>query len=433
MSHLSTLNPLLLDPSRPTLFELVSASQLSDLLSPTVRYILASLASRHPRYLLRLVLHFDELYALLSAAIELRCLKLSNASFTESFYDLARRRVLKADRAVVAASGSLPSVQHKVDRLAALRPREIYSSLFALVGLPYILTKLDLYYESLQAASVFRSHAQRSNPDDSNADPIARRKLKLKLFITKYFAKLYPSLKLSASTISLLLSILYLFGRTPYHSLTDFLLAIRYTRQSPDSAPFSSPSRSSSSSSSSSLSSPSPLRKLIALALRASDLTLKGVLPTAVFALKLLEWWHASDFPRQLAQSTRRRQREELQQQQQQQQQLDEMDAENDEQSAEEPKYALDPPDLPSPTSDTSPDDDKETNEQCAICHHKIKEPTAIETGQVFCYSCIYSYINSSAANSPVRCPVTKQRLLLCRYDAVTESWLVGGLRRLVV
>ncbi|KAK9383288.1 Pex12 amino terminal region-domain-containing protein [Kockiozyma suomiensis] len=425
MSHLSTLNPLLLDPSRPSLFELVSASQLSDLLSPTARYILASLAARRPRYLLRLVLYFDELYATLSGIIELRCLTVWNASFTESFYDLARRRVVRADRAVVAASGDLKSVQEKVDKLAELRSRDVYASLFALVGLPYIVGKCDLYYESLQTALLFRARS------DDGEETNQTRLQKAKKLVLKWFTKLYPSMKLSASGISLLLSILYLFGRTPYNSVTDFLLGIRYTRQTQrqkltSSLPLSAPAKI------------SVLRNLMRILLKGFDMALRGALPIAVFSLKLLEWWHASDFPRQLAQSTRRRQRE-LQIAE------EEEDRERTQSSSEEKstKYALDPPEQPQrlsmPLTTSKVGNEKATDEACVLCGHRIKEPTAIETGRVFCYACIYGYITSHPAPTAdcvdvaVRCPVTHQRLLGVQFETVSGRWLASGLRRLIV
>lgn len=58
------------DPFRPSFFELVAQEQLSQLLKPAVRYVLTVLAQRHPRYLLRIVNRFDEVYALLMLAVE---------------------------------------------------------------------------------------------------------------------------------------------------------------------------------------------------------------------------------------------------------------------------------------------------------------------------------------------------------------------------
>ena len=60
----------LTSPSKPSLFELLSEGQLNSLLAPTCRYLLALLTHRHPRYLLRILNSFDEVYALLSLIVE---------------------------------------------------------------------------------------------------------------------------------------------------------------------------------------------------------------------------------------------------------------------------------------------------------------------------------------------------------------------------
>ncbi|KAK9324515.1 Pex12 amino terminal region-domain-containing protein [Lipomyces orientalis] len=413
MSHLSTLNPLLLDPSRPTLFELISAEQLSGLLSPSVRYVLAYFAARHPRYLLKLVLYFDELYALLSSAIELRCLRTWNASFTESFYDLARRRVLKADRSVIAASGNARDVESRIDKLARLRDRDIYGSLFSLVGVPYFQEKIERYYEGVQSRSLFRSH----NTTDVNLTRWAW----IRAILERVLVKLYPSLKLGAGSITLLLNLLYLFGKTPYHSLTDLLLGIRYTRQSGNA--FAVPQKRHATAEG--YGPRTPMQHIQAGASRGFDVALSSILPTAVLALKFLEWWHASDFPRQLSQSTRRHQRE-LQQAREQ-----EFAVEAGETGTESAAttYALDAPLKPNEGESYK----KETG-LCGICGQQMKDPTVIETGRVFCYNCIYSYITSTPEDAKaVRCPLTGQRLLGCRFDETSERWIASGLRRLVI
>lgn len=63
------------DPYRPSFFELAAQEQLGDLLKPALRYTLAVLAQRNPRYLLRVVNRFDEVYALIMWAIERHYLK----------------------------------------------------------------------------------------------------------------------------------------------------------------------------------------------------------------------------------------------------------------------------------------------------------------------------------------------------------------------
>lgn len=63
------------DAYRPSFFELAAQEQLRDLLQPALRYVLAVLAQRNPRYLLRIVNRFDEVYALCMFMVERHYLK----------------------------------------------------------------------------------------------------------------------------------------------------------------------------------------------------------------------------------------------------------------------------------------------------------------------------------------------------------------------
>ncbi|KAK9457534.1 Pex12 amino terminal region-domain-containing protein [Dipodascopsis uninucleata] len=410
MSHLSTLNPLSLDPLRPTLFELISSEQLSALLSPSARYILAYFASRHPRYLLKLVLKFDELYLLIAGLIEYRCLKVWNSSLTESFYDLSRRRTLRAGKAALAASGYAKPVKDRLERLSELRNKEIFGSLFFLVGVPYLKEKLDRYHSYLQSQSLLGS--RRALPQDASGLVV------LKYRLAQIFLRYYPTIKFTSETFTIILNILYLFGKVESHSIVDALLGIKYVRQSGPA--FSLPKDSESTPSRR----PTSSRTQLILS-RGADIALSSVLPMAVFALKFTEWWYASDFARQLSQSTRR-QRASIQD--------DDADLilnNKADQNIKNP-CVLDPPiRINSPENN----DAKEKNTAlCPLCSSEINNPAIIETGKVFCYNCIYSYISNTPQDaSCVRCPVTNQRLLNCKYDDVMEKWTSGSLRRLIV
>jgi peroxin-12 len=63
------------DALRPSFFELVAQEQLRDLLAPALRFVVATLAQRHPRALLRVANRFDEVYALAMYAVERHYLK----------------------------------------------------------------------------------------------------------------------------------------------------------------------------------------------------------------------------------------------------------------------------------------------------------------------------------------------------------------------
>ncbi|KAK5052904.1 ubiquitin-protein ligase peroxin 12, partial [Cryomyces antarcticus] len=83
------------DEQKPSLFELLSEQQLSALIPPSLRYLLALATHRHPRYLLRILNSFDEVYALLSLVVERYYLRTYGGGFTENFYGLKRERVLR--------------------------------------------------------------------------------------------------------------------------------------------------------------------------------------------------------------------------------------------------------------------------------------------------------------------------------------------------
>ncbi|MCO5594456.1 hypothetical protein L7F22_048486 [Adiantum nelumboides] len=96
MDLLQSVDPTKSSPSsdalRPSFYELAAQEQLQDLLKPCLRYVLSVLAQRNPRYLLRIVNRFDEVYALMMWMIERHYLHTWGSSFAENFYGLRRRR-----------------------------------------------------------------------------------------------------------------------------------------------------------------------------------------------------------------------------------------------------------------------------------------------------------------------------------------------------
>lgn len=138
--------------------------------------------------------------------------------------------------------------------------------------------------------------------------------------------------------------------------------------------------------------------------------SLKILLPTSIFFLKFLEWWHASDFARQLSAKTTA-------------------------------SIELPPPwTIPPPASDEDSEDEEGLLERqgrklvklptdtriCAICSEELTNPTAVQTGYVFCYPCIFRWVQEGEeepGSGKGGCPVTGVRLL-----GGTD-----GLRRLMV
>lgn len=119
---------------------------------------------------------------------------------------------------------------------------------------------------------------------------------------------------------------------------------------------------------------PGGIRAALARALISSPRllldSLKVILPTAIFFIKFLEWWYSPSSPaRSLSTSPL--------------------------------GPAVPPPKLLSPHP-KGLQVDKTQYGQCPICRGPINNATALPTGYVFCYKCIYDQVEKNG-----RCPVT--------------------------
>ncbi|KAK2768144.1 ubiquitin-protein ligase peroxin 12 [Emmonsiellopsis sp. PD_33] len=408
------------DDSKPSLFdlrdseltiiEILSEQQLSALLPPSLRYLLAITAHRHPRYLLRALNSFDELYALLSLLVERYYLRTFGGSFTENFYSLKRERVLETK------NGEIPRAQlgaaAPVRETLKLRNADIWRNLAIMVGIPYLKRKLDESYDIHAAphAALAASGGPRYNPDDSLPhNPTVRQRL---MYHYKWFLRnVYPSLNAAYYFAILAFNLAYLFDNTKYSSPFLWLIGTRIRRLGPaDFAaieaatqppkPKPTPAGSRPGGALSFLSPQNMYPHLLG--------SLKILLPTSIFALKFLEWWHASDFSRQLARKATEA--------------LDlpapvvsgmispsaaaasALKAKSEKPTQSQPQTTSSKRTNP-PISSTSylpiftvpiPPVDPSTPDvpPCPICLNPLNNPTACQTGYVFCYSCIFRWIN---------------------------------------
>lgn len=374
MDYYSSLDPNALDPDNPTIFEILSARQLQDLVSPSLRYILVHYAQRNPQYLLKIVNKYDELYALLMLVVEYNHLKNWNSSFTEKFYGLKRSRTLQVNP--LNTKLHAPQVLYPQSKLSK---RQIYASLFFLVAVPYMKEKLDARYDILKGRYAFRSIEEaRQNLYD---DPTASTADKVRFEVDRIIYNVYPIVTSASSLVTLAFYLGYLFSKTTATGPADLLIGFKYTRF--NQFDYREEER----------------RKLAGLGTNFGRVrsaitgTLSYALPTSMFLLKFLEWWSQSEFAHQLSKNGRN--------------------------SGDE--------DLPEPEK---PAHVASEEGSCPLCSKTMENPTAIETGVVFCYRCIFDYLQDGDEKTGGHCPVTGQRLLLCRWkDGI---WEVGGLRRLV-
>ena len=294
----------------------------------------------------------------------------------------------------------------------------MWKNLLVMVGVPYLKRKLDEAYavQVPQAALVGR----RFNRDTLPPDATLRQRV---AFCYKWFLRSgYPSLNAAYYFSFLVFNLAYLFSNTAYASPLLWLVRTRVRRldaldyraielasQRAAAAPSARPGLKS-------LLSP---RNLVTLAYSRTLSGLRLAFPASIFALKFLEWWHASDFARQLSQQTAdtrelppptisgvpERMPEKTEQAKEDGDREDSnrardstgtsaMDAPNRDARRRKAKPPIGATSrlpiltVPAPTASTSA--------LCPICMKDIVNPTAAQTGFVYCYTCIFRWVDGS-------------------------------------
>ncbi|KAL8741978.1 MAG: hypothetical protein Q9190_005485, partial [Brigantiaea leucoxantha] len=279
------------DQHKPSLFELLSEQQLSSLIPPSLRYLLAVATHRRPRYLLRILNSFDELYAFLALVVERYYLRTYGGGFTEHFYGLKRERVLriKGGEAPRASLGA-PSLMRET---LQLRNRDVWNNLAVMIGLPYLKRKLDESYDihAPQAAILGSTYNRDLLPHNATI----RQRI---LHYYKWFLRnVYPSINAAYYFSLLAFNLAYLFDNTKYSSPFLWLIGTRIRRMG--EADYRAISLAEQTAASpprrpgvqrpggqSSIFTPASLTSTIYPTLLSS---LKLLLPTSIFALKFLE------------------------------------------------------------------------------------------------------------------------------------------------
>ncbi|CAH1764751.1 7210_t:CDS:2 [Entrophospora sp. SA101] len=289
------------DIYRPSLFELIAQEKLRELIQPAFRYVLSVYAQRYPRYLLKLVNQFDEIYTLIMVFIERHYLNDSGASFAENFYGLKRIRSLKV--------GHHHSQEVKSDtNLQNLRNVDVWRSIFVLVGIPYIKTKLDILYEKVSGgvgARLLGSAFTRDNQQLRNSNQQRN---------------YYERKRQQRSRTGIPAETRIQAGR--------YFLTNMFTR--------------------------------------GIDV-IKILLPMSIFFFRFLEWWYSSEYAR--------------------------LQSGNNGIDLTPPEIITpDPQGIPLPQSSNI----------CSLCNNHLTNPTAIPSGYVFCYPCIFRFVNDNGF-----CPIT--------------------------
>ncbi|RFU77842.1 peroxisome assembly [Trichoderma arundinaceum] len=415
------------DGQKPSLFEVLSEQQLNSLLPPTLRYLLTVATHRHPRYLLRILNSFDELYALLMLAVERHYLRTRGGSFTENFYGLKREKALHGE--IPRASLAAP---HLVRETLKLTTKDVWQNLAVLVGVPYLKRKLDEAYD-INAPRALLGAAYTRMPDN----PTLRDRFTH--YYRWFLRNIYPHVNAAYCFAMVAFNLAYLFDRTKYHNPLMWLIGTRIRRMT--MADYQAIDKLSESASNGAK---PGLRSLLSspkqLASRAMS-SLSLLLPLSIFALKFLEWWYQSDFAKQLS----RKAAESIE--------LPppiisgkssfgkKKSVDSDKAEEEETKdMAITEKEAPIATPSMLPVfvvRFPEDSSLCPICVDEIVTPTVCQTGVVYCYTCIHRWIEGMHPKQEEfmedregkwesgqgRCAVTGKRVL-----GGTE-----GLRRIIV
>ncbi|KAM3163579.1 Peroxisome assembly protein 12 [Lachancea thermotolerans] len=365
----------------PTLFEVLSADEIDELLTPSVRYIVANLVARNPNKLtIRFSNWFDEWFVLAAKlTLESYYLKTWDATFIEVFYGL--KRINASDAVLLRTLQSNPPVEIPM-RLTRFQRRAV---LCEKVLAPYVALKLDLLHSKLLARSLLQ------HPPAQEMGQRVRESLRA------LYLRFYPLLKKLLFVLNLAVKLYFLSGRTGSTSLLDLILNIQYTRLS--KYDYSRNDRSSTAPGQAVPSRPQRLNRSALLFLcRASfskiknllKLSVSQMLPAFIFLLRVFQWWSSQDLSGEI------------------QRRLNNIDK-----------------DIPPPPGRF----EKNTEGTCRICNGPIRNPAVIGTGYVFCYPCILDYLPQHEG----KCPVTGSQLLGCQYDKDSGHWSIKGVRKLLL
>lgn len=438
MEYYSSLDASKLDSETPTLFELISANQLESLLSPSLRYVLVYYAQRYPGYLLRVLNRFDELNLALRLFVEWYFLTYWHGTFTENFYGLKRVRQTPLSGAKYNASKLTQLVPSMIEERRKISTLQKIVSVFEVTGLAYVSEKLTYQYELLYSKHV----TNQLDPATAATPQEARRRRLQGLFVRGF-----PYAQATWRVLNLLATLSFLSGASKSPSLLTFLFKMNYARLNQHDYTRNEPALKTRKDKVSRVRPATTLetltllldRRLARPILRTIRYVLGTFFPAAIFTLKFLEWWNNSDFAQKVAKSQR---------------------------NALEDR--LPPPSVVDRLNNAKAQNRKlyKAGNTCPLCKDEMLNPAIIETGHVFCYTCIHNYLrdshklvgkrleeeridseseseeedNGAPEKSQTvydismggRCPITGQKLLGCKYNELTGEFDVEGIRRLI-
>lgn len=362
--------------TRPTFFELVAAERLMPSLKAATIYSLSIFAQRRPMFH-RLLDWEDEVFALITALLDRQSLQNGSSSFAESLYGLRR--------------AGRPTSQGLPD--PALLHRGQQHTLAVLVLLPYLKSKLDRLYsvhrrvDGVLGLTFARAQTESARHEAAGGSTLQAQLQRLKATTLNCFLRVYPWVHASQEALRFGYQLLYLLDSTPYFSPVLHLLQQHVVRVSGHEMVEVQrrKQRQRQQQLQGALQSGPWLVRVLRQGWLHSSYALadhtRNALILSVFAFKLLEWWYLS--------------------------------AESKLGGTKAPPIPPPPP-APRPAIDGVPL--PEDRSVCALCRKKRTNPAmAACSGYVFCYPCIFPFVDQHGC-----CPVTR---LPCTLEQVRKLY----------
>lgn len=458
MEYYSSLDASQLDSETPTLFELISANQLESLLSPSLRFILVHYTQRYPQYLLKVTNKFDEINLVFRSFIEWYFVKYWQGTFTENFYGLKRVNQTPLSDKKYNSSKLTQLVPSMIEDRRSLSTLQTIVTIFEISGVSYLSEKLNYCHEIWYSKYV------------TNQLILSDAKTKKEYYSTLFkikFVQIFPTIQSLLRAGNFITTLLYLSGSSKSPSLLTYLFKMNYSRLNQYDYTKNEPSSiENKRDKPNKIAPPSNIEYLLRLVTnkftkpswKIIKLILGTFFPVAIFTLKFLEWWNNSDFAQKIAKN-----------------------------EGTTLETLLPPPSSLTNNSNIKSKQNKvyKSGRMCPLCKDELTNPAIIETGYVFCYTCIYNYLSQShkivdekiksnkdkrvedddlvsedddddiddinekkdddidqglGSNQNVvydlnkggRCPITGKKLLGCKWNALKDEYDIEGLRRLI-
>ncbi|CAI5742422.1 unnamed protein product [Peronospora destructor] len=353
----------------PSLFDLLMQERMAVGLKSAVEYLVHTLCESYPNLAVLLPVRcLDESYALLRCCIESYFLSRYDSLATEKFYGI--KRVMIAN--VNAKATTSP-----------LTPRARKLALFFAVLVPYLKTKLDAYYKATAELLTNTTVASTRNAatDDRREKRMSRffqclRSFAYLLTLKKGFVATYPYAHVTYEGSFFLYQWLYLFEDTPFFS--PFLkwmktVLVRVTADDEVNVP--------------SEENDVPVRRFVVRMMWVTVDHSYVLLLMGIAAYKFIEWMYSDEGVS----------------------------------SAKLRSIGTDapvpPPPLPPQFSDQALALATTDPTFCPLCKQKRANPAMVPSGYVFCYPCIYRYVEQHG-----ECPLTQMKCELATIAKIYDD-----------